>query len=67
MATKNYFVTLMVQLEGENESAAVLEVCSQTIHVTGKRSEVQQRVLDASLKLFDQLTASFGGTDDGSA
>ncbi|HKD45108.1 MAG TPA: hypothetical protein VKD24_05580 [Candidatus Angelobacter sp.] len=46
---------------------AVLEVGSQTIHVTGKRSEVQQRVLDASLKLFEQLTASFGGTDDGSA
>jgi len=67
MATKNYFLTLMVQLEGENESAAVLEVCSQTIHLIGNRSEVQQRVLDASLKLFEQLTASFGGTDYGSA
>ena len=65
MATKNYFVTIMVQLEGENESAAVLQVCSQTIHVIGNRSEVQQRVLDASIKLFEQLTATFGGTSDG--
>jgi len=65
MATKNFFVTILVCLEGENENVAVLEVGSQTIHLTGNRSEVQQRVLDASVKVFEQLTATFGGTDDG--
>ena len=55
MATNDYFVTMMVQMTGENEDTAALEVSSETIRISGTRRDMQRFVLDASTELFEQL------------